>query len=146
MVSAGVTDHLKPGQLRQVVVALSAEAALPSQVPLDRMERTTIQSGVKLIQDESDGCINCHKFHDAGELGDAPDLTGYGSREWLIAFISDPAQERFYRDTNDRMPRFAPDPNNPSNNLLDAVRIGLLADWLRGQWYVPASLADDAKK
>lgn len=146
MVTAGVTDHLKPGQLRQVVVALSAEAALPSQTALDRMEEQTIQSGVKLIQDESDGCIMCHKFRDAGELSAAPDLTGYGSREWLIAFISDPAQERFYRDTNDRMPRFAPDLKNPSNNLLDAVQIGLLADWLRGQWYVPTSPTDDAKK
>ena len=38
----------------------------------------------------------------------APDLTGYASREWLTAFISNPADERFYRDKNDRMPAFAP--------------------------------------
>ena len=50
---------------------------------------------------------NCHHFHDAGDLGTAPDLTGYGSREWMIGMISDPEHERFYGEKNDRMPAFA---------------------------------------
>jgi len=145
MVEAGVTDHLEPDQLRQVIAALSAEAALPYQTGLDTADGEAIRKGIALIQDESNGCINCHKFRDAGELGDAPDLTGYGSRAWIMAFISDPTHARFYRDTNDRMPRFAPDARMPRNNLLDKVQLGLLADWLRGQWYVPAT-SDGPKK
>ena len=51
-------------------------------------------------------------------LGMAPDLTGYASREWLTAFISNPADERFYRDTNDRMPAFAAASDDPAANRL----------------------------
>ena len=58
-------------------------------------------------------CIDCHKFRNDGELGHAPGLTGYASREWLTAFISNPADKRFYGDKNDRMPAFAPHPNDP---------------------------------
>ena len=39
---------------------------------------------------DAEHCASCHKFHEHGELGSAPDLTGYGSREWLIGMISNP--------------------------------------------------------
>ena len=51
---------------------------------------------------------SCHKFHDAGTADAAPDLTGYGSRDWLMAFIANPAADRFYGKNNDRMPDFCP--------------------------------------
>jgi ubiquinol-cytochrome c reductase cytochrome b subunit len=79
----------------------------------------------------------CHKFGDVGELGGAPDLTGYGSREWLVGMISNPTHERFYRDANDRMPAFAENENG-EGNLLDAKSIGLITDWLRGEWLRPS--------
>ena len=63
---------------------------------------------------------------------DGPDLTGYGSREWMIAFISDPSQERFYGENNDRMPSFL------SEGILTPIEIGLLVDWLREEWYEPS--------
>ena len=56
----------------------------------------------------------------------APELTGYGSREWIMAIVSDPKHERFYGRRNDRMPSFGRD------QVLDEASIGLLADWLRG--------------
>jgi ubiquinol-cytochrome c reductase cytochrome b subunit len=81
-------------------------------------------------------CIDCHKFHDDGALGSAPDLTGYASREWITAFISNPADERFYRDTNDRMPAFAAHPGDVSNRL-SPEDLATLVSWLRGEWYTP---------
>jgi len=62
----------------------------------------------------------------------APNLTGYGSRKWLISFISNSAHPNFYGEKNDRMPAFAID------QILTPRAIGLIADWLRGSWYEPS--------
>ena len=52
-------------------------------------------------------------------------------REWLIGIITDAKHERYYGKRNDRMPAFG------SEQILDAQSIGLLTDWLRGEWYEP---------
>ena len=137
----------KPEDVHKVVVALSAEAQLPSQADEDSQDGALIDAGRKLIANE-DHCAGCHKFRDSGELGMAPDLTGYGSRQWLIGMISDPNHERYYADNNDRMPAFAKDGGDSSQNILSARQLGLLADWLRGQWYEPAaaSTAESSKR
>jgi ubiquinol-cytochrome c reductase cytochrome b subunit len=82
-------------------------------------------------------CADCHRFYDRGNLGAAPDLTGFASREWLIGIISDPTQKRFYGAKNDRMPAYAPSPDAPEKNILTTRQIEILADWLRGQWFEP---------
>ena len=87
--TAGTID----GAQRTIAAALSAEANLPAQRALDQKDKEKIEAGRKLIENE-DNCVQCHKFHAKGELGSAPDLTGYGSREWLIGMISNPAHER----------------------------------------------------
>ena len=66
-------------------------------------------------------------------------MTGYGSREWTIGIISNPAHKRFYGDGNDRMPAYAEDTNQPANNILRSREIELLTDWLRGDWYEPSN-------
>jgi ubiquinol-cytochrome c reductase cytochrome b subunit len=83
-------------------------------------------------------CIECHKFRGDGEIGNAPDLTGYASRDWLTAFISNPADKRFYGEKNDRMPAFALHPNDPTANRLSPQELSILVSWLRGEWYEPA--------
>jgi hypothetical protein len=66
--------------------------------------------------------------------GSAPDLTGWGSKDWLVRFITDPTQEAFYRDTNDRMPSFGKSGPGPTKQaLLSAEEIELLARYLRGE-------------
>jgi ubiquinol-cytochrome c reductase cytochrome b subunit len=125
-----------PEDVKKVVVALSAEAQLKSQRAADEKDAAEIEAGKALIAD-ADKCASCHHFHEAGELGAAPDLTGYGSREWLVGMISNPAHERFYRDANDRMPAFAEHGGNSSQNLLSEKSIGLIVDWLRGEWFEP---------
>ncbi len=126
-------------ELRNVVIALSAEAQLEAQVSDDQKDVARIEFGRKLIAD-GDRCVQCHKFHAAGESGSAPDLTGYGSREWLLGMIGNPKHERFYGDNNDRMPIFAEHPHDSAENMLDAHAIGLIADWLRGEWYEPPAV------
>ncbi|MBX3425985.1 MAG: cytochrome b N-terminal domain-containing protein [Pirellulales bacterium] len=126
-----------------VAVALSAEAKLSSQHDADAKVAAVVAAGRELmtggladVLTSGMSCTDCHKFHDAGELGSAPDLTGYMSREWLIDFIKNPSSERFYGDNNDRMPAFAAH-DDPRLNQLDQKSIELIVDWLRGEWARP---------
>jgi ubiquinol-cytochrome c reductase cytochrome b subunit len=118
-------------QRQQIIVALSAEAKLPAQIEADAAaERDgTLEAGRTAIAEAAfDGgsCIDCHKYGDNGDLGSYPDLTGYGSLEWLKAMIADPENERHYAEGNDRMPAFA-------QRILADEEIELLARWLRGE-------------
>ncbi|HEV3344670.1 MAG TPA: c-type cytochrome, partial [Pirellulales bacterium] len=122
-------------QVKAVVAALSAEAGLPSQKSLDEKEAGLVQQGLAQIREI--GCIDCHKFREAGELGSAPDLTGYGSYEWLKGMIANPTHERYYRDDNDRMPVFAEHEDKPDSNIISPTNLDLLVRWLRGDWYEP---------
>ncbi len=123
----------KPEEIEDVVIALSAEARLPEQADADARDVQRIAAGALLIKDEN-RCAQCHRFEDAGSGGSAPDLTGYGSREWIMAFVSNPAAERFYGSNNDRMPAFAEHPPGSPQNELSSESIEMLADWLRHDW------------
>ena len=103
---------------------------MKAQRALDQRDEVMIEAGAKALTGSKLGCMDCHKFHDDGEaFGTAPDLTAYGSREWLIDFIANPEHERFYGTHNDRMPAFG------EKKQLTPQEIGLVADWLRGEWY-----------
>jgi ubiquinol-cytochrome c reductase cytochrome b subunit len=126
------SDAWKPADVEAVVVAMAAEASLAGEAVGESIER-----GRALIAD-GDRCGSCHTFHDNGTApGSAPDLTGWGSREWLVGIITDPTHERFYADSNDRMPRFGTADEGAAPPL-SAKQIELVADWLRGAWYRPA--------
>jgi hypothetical protein len=131
-------DEPNRAALSQVIAALSAEAELPSQRDADESARNdgTLEKGRDALVNNF-GCIDCHRFHDDGDLGYAPDLTGYGSHEWLTQFIANPEGERFYPDSNDRMPAFAPNPDVPERNRLTLDEIDILARWIRGEPYDP---------
>ena len=100
-----------------------------------------IEEGRKLMVDDF-GCTNCHKFHEKGSAGSAPELTGYGSPEWIAGIVRNPASRRFYGKLNDRMPAYAAS-DDPTQNTLTAEQIKLLADWLRGDWYEGKMMKDD---
>jgi ubiquinol-cytochrome c reductase cytochrome b subunit len=128
------TETWKPAEVKAVIVALAAEAGLPT----GGAAAGQVKKGRELMAD-TDRCGSCHAYGDnETELGYAPDLNGWGSREWLVGIITDPTHQRFYPDTNDRMPSFGVgrDGGTPT---LSAAEIGLLADWLRGSWYRPAA-------
>jgi ubiquinol-cytochrome c reductase cytochrome b subunit len=126
---AGLTPEQRPG-LDKIVAALSAEAQLPAQMDRDEKEAAVIEEGRKLFDSETYRCSECHKFRKPNEDATAPDLTGYGSMEWLTAMISNPTHERFYGKRNDRMPAFG-------EGKLDAQSIHLIVLWLRNQEAYP---------
>ncbi len=115
-------------QLTKVIWAISAEAQLDGQHAADERDQAAIAEGRTALTSNQAKCTECHQFQRHDEEATAPDLTGYGSREWLMAFITDPAHERFYGKRNDRMPSFGKD------QRLTTHDIGLIADWLRGHW------------
>jgi ubiquinol-cytochrome c reductase cytochrome b subunit len=127
----GKADADGKKEIEKIVMALSAEAQLRKQVEEDRKDASRIAEGRKLIaQSENFECTQCHKWHGAGKTK-APDLTGYGSRQWMIEFVSNPSHKRFYGEKNDRMPLFG------EKQLLTEQQIGMVVDWLRGEWYEP---------
>ena len=128
-------DDEEKAMLELVVLALSAEAKLPSQAEADLADAEKIKQGIDHLIDDI-ACIDCHAFQEPDPDVDGPDLTGYGSREWLIAFLEDPTHERFYGSKNDRMPSFGRD------KKITARDIGLVVDWLRKDWAVSLPLTD----
>ena len=114
--------------LQLLIAAVSAEAKLKSQQVIEEKERDLIVKGRDLLK-RGGVCTDCHQFHNKDEDATGPDLTGYGSREWLIGIISNASHPRYYGKRNDRMPAFG------DEKILDAQAIGLLADWLRGDWF-----------
>lgn len=118
-----------------IVAALSAQARLRWQSELDARDSQLITKGIGLIQQNC--ATGCHRMGDFGQLGLAPDLTGYGSYEWMLAFVSDPTHQRFYRQENDRMPSFAQDLSQPATHAVSVRELSLIVDWLRGDYYHP---------
>ena len=115
----------EPGALEAMIAAVSAEAGLPAQRDLEANETDLIARG-RIATADTFGCTDCHAFRKPDEDATAPDLTGWGSREWLLGILEDPAHERFYGRRNDRMPAYTKD------GRITVEEAGLLADWLRG--------------
>ena len=116
-----------------VVAAMAAEAGRPVPQEIAGL----VEKGRELVA-ASDRCGGCHAFRGNGtDLGAAPDLAGWGGRDWLVGIITDPTHERFYGDTNDRMPSFGKAAEGAIPPLA-REQIDLVADWLRGEWYRPA--------
>lgn len=128
-------DADKKQQLQKVIKAVSAEAQLPSQANADKSDSAEIEQGRQLFASEAMRCSECHQFHKKDEDATAPDLTGWGSSEWLTSIIKNPKHERFYGKRNDRMPAFG------DEGILDERQIGMLAEWLRGEERVTATAA-----
>jgi len=116
-------EKWKPDEIEAVTMALAAEAGLPDP----SATAAQLERGRALIA-AGDRCGACHEFGGNGTgLGAAPDLTGWAGRDWLVGIIADPTHERFYGDSNDRMPAF--------QKAMPREQIEILADWLRGDWY-----------
>ena len=116
-----------------VVAAMTVESGRPVPPEIANL----VDRGRELVAAD-DRCGACHSFRDNGtDLGSAPELTGWAGREWLVGIIGDPTHVRFYGDSNDRMPSFGTAAEGALPPLT-AEQVGMLADWLRGEWYRPA--------
>jgi ubiquinol-cytochrome c reductase cytochrome b subunit len=123
-------DAEQRNMLEAIAVALSAQAKLPSQAATDQANAERIRQGIQYLEDDI-GCIDCHAFGEPDPDADGPDLTGYGSRQWIVDFVKNPEHEKFYPDNNDRMPAFG------VKKILTDKEISLIADWLRGDYFEP---------
>jgi ubiquinol-cytochrome c reductase cytochrome b subunit len=113
-------------QMEKIIAALSAEAGLRSPKASDNRDAAMIAEGRKLIGDDALTCLDCHQFHTDDPVR-GPLLTGYGSRDWLLDFLKNPAHEHFYGRHNDRMPSFG------KSSRLSARELELLVAWMRGE-------------
>ena len=92
-----------------------------------------ISEGIDLFFSELDGisetCADCHGFDgEESEAANTPDLNGWGSRQWVIDIIKNPAHPKFYGRKNDRMPIFE------EEGIFTDEQIELVTDWLRHEW------------
>jgi ubiquinol-cytochrome c reductase cytochrome b subunit len=126
-------DAADKKKLEKAIIALSAEAQLPSQRAIDARDAKIIEEGRKYIIDDLN-CTNCHKYRGKGTVGDAPELNGYGSPTWIAGIVANPADKHFYGKRNDRMPAYAA-AADPAQNALNPEQIKMLTNWLRGEWY-----------
>lgn len=115
-------DEKEKKLLPEVALLLSDLAELPYQKALPQKRRESLMD----IYYDDLACIDCHDIDSEGE-GSAPDLTGYGSRKWMIDFIVNPEHERFYGKKNDRMPAFGRD------EKLSTEEIEIVVDWIRSR-------------
>jgi mono/diheme cytochrome c family protein len=115
-------DEYEKKLLPQVALLLSDLAELPYQGSLSDERRENLMD----IYYDDLACIDCHDIDSEGE-GSAPDLTGYGSRKWMVDFIVNPEHERFYGKKNDRMPAFGRD------EKLSIEEIEIVVDWIRSK-------------
>ena len=133
------TTNWEPKDIEAVIAAMAAEAGVPHGGG-PSADAEVIRKGRELIAD-GERCGSCHRFSpNETEPGDAPDLVGWGSREWIVGIIIDPTHERFYGTTNDRMPSFGKSAEGGAP-MLSQRQIEVIADWLRGDWYRPAAHA-----
>jgi ubiquinol-cytochrome c reductase cytochrome b subunit len=126
----GDLKAMGPEAINKIAAALAAESGLP----MAGEDQALVEAGREILKDDSSGCAQCHQFHDAGGLGAAPTLTGYGSREWIMGMIRDPGGEQYYAHLDparQKMPAF-------EDRLSEEV-IGAIADFLRGEWDKPAA-------
>jgi ubiquinol-cytochrome c reductase cytochrome b subunit len=114
---------------QNVVFALSAQAQfLGSRRSISGTVRAS-PMGARFMRNTDYGCASCHKFR--GCRHRQPRADGWGSREWMIAFINDPEHPRFFGRDNDRMPSFG------KEKSLSNREIEMVVDWLRNDWPAP---------
>ena len=83
-------------------------------------DKALAEQGALVFEDK---CMDCHLYKGKGaDTFDGPDMTGYGSRDWLAKQIAKP--ESIYGELN-KMPAFAED--------LSESDVQMLAIYLRGQ-------------
>ena len=134
-------------KLQAIVEFLYAQGghadAIAENEPLYEQGQSIFDNGLTLTMGDDevivDACSDCHTLGARGETPEydadsLPNLTGYGSREWLAKFISNPAA--MYGDNN-AMPAFA--------DQLSAHEMEMLVRWLTGDYYQPEQIASSSE-
>lgn len=129
-----LTNPQNADDLRAMVeylVSLAEHAQVTVDEKLAARGKEILVDGAALASgDEIDACTDCHGgLGDPFELGvdnyGYPELNGYGTDQWLKAFIRNPGTPQFYGEKN-QMPAYA---DKMSDQELD-----LLVRWLTGDY------------
>lgn len=121
------TDEQR-AELEYVMDWLSAEANLTRQQDVEQAEAARIERGREAVVSGFVNCTDCHVVEGFGEQ-EGPELTGWGSRDWMLRMLHNPAHPSLYGEDNDRMPAFGAD------EILTERDMGLIVDWIREDWY-----------
>jgi ubiquinol-cytochrome c reductase cytochrome b subunit len=132
--SADNVPNMKPEELEGVVEFLLAQGGRTDFTAPDpekvKVGRNFFENG----SENASACSDCHgmKMGDV-VIGDIdteyyPQLTGYGSEEWLKDFLMNPGAGRHYGDRN-AMPSF--------KDRMTEKDFEILTRWLRHRWYEP---------
>jgi ubiquinol-cytochrome c reductase cytochrome b subunit len=135
---AALTDPANAESLKALVEFLVQQSGRKDAGTIDEALATSgqeiFEKGVLKSGTLSANCVDCHAMHVAGQDAplsesagvNAPTLTGYTGKDWLLRFLQNPGHEDFYGDNN-AMPAFA-------ESMSDRER-QLLVDWLTGDYY-----------
>ncbi len=134
------SKKVTPEELDAVVEFL---ASLSGRKDVGSLDKKKITAGRTFFASGSDAtsgaCFDCHAMkvdNDPDELfkepssqnaTGAPNLTGYGSAEWLHEFIRQPGNKRFYASHN-AMPAFG--------EQMSEKEFDMLVEWMLHQWPV----------
>jgi ubiquinol-cytochrome c reductase cytochrome b subunit len=111
-------EKLSEEQKKAVVEFVYAEGAEAADAT--QPDKALVDKGAAVFKDK---CMDCHLYKGEGaDTFDGPDMTGYGSREWLTKQITKP--EAIYGELN-KMPAFDED--------LTVSDIQMVAIYLHGQ-------------
>lgn len=127
--------NMKEKEVDAVVEFLVSQSHRSDMAPPDP---DLVQQGRDFFETGSDAvetaCLGCHEMAIDGQklgssgLAPAPELTGYGSEEWLRDFLLDPGAERHYGKRN-AMPSY--------KDRMSEKDFDILLRWMRHRWYEP---------
>ena len=135
-----LADAANADSLKALVEFLAAQSGRTDKDPFDQglvdAGKEIFKSGTLKVGSLSSSCVDCHAMKADGDtelLSDGgpgvPKLTGYAGRDWLKAFLRNPAHTDFYGEKNTMM---VFDEKRISDRELD-----LLVDWMIGNYYRP---------
>ncbi|MGE5194038.1 MAG: c-type cytochrome, partial [Deltaproteobacteria bacterium] len=133
--------NMKEKEIDAVVEFLVAQSHRTDMAPPNE---ELVQQGRDFFEGGSDtvetSCLGCHEMKINGEalgssgLTPAPELTGYGSEEWLRDFLLDRGAARHYGKRN-AMPSY--------KDRMSEKDFDILLRWMRHRWYEPEAEPTD---
>jgi len=72
-----------------------AQNGIPVGGPLELLRNDPMTRGADL---DAQHCVKCHVLYGKGER-DAPDHTGFGSREWILGMVHNPRDDHYFGKT-----------------------------------------------
>jgi len=96
-----------------------ARRGIPPGGGLELLRNDPMTHGADLYRKQ---CVSCHVLGELGER-EAPEHTGFGSREWIYALLMDPDGARFFGPTD-------LDPKMPSQRRLGVLKLRAVTEFV----------------